>query len=416
VELAEMPSIYLDNKEMNFTVEPVIINGTTLVQFRPLFEAMGMDIHWDPNTRTVTGTKERFTLKLKIDDPIAVVNDKEYKLPVAPKIIDGSTMVPIRFVAESFGRSVYYVPGYGAAEIQINREMGTDILEALYVEEELQHTGETSEGKPHGKGTYTRKGAVWYEGDFEQGDMEGQGKLYLTTDLGELVYEGEFKNNIPNGKGKIIQGNYKYEGGIKNGLRHGIGKVYYKDKLEYEGDMWEDSLTGEGTIYQSDGTKYVGEVIMGAREGYARVYDKDGDLFYEGMYAGNHPAVSSLETKWIAFYLYTKYDKTQKAEEAFEIFKEALGDEAPAYMLAGSMFLEMDKPDQSIAYLDQGIALAPEDVEFHCMIALAYSRKGDDAKAEEHVKKAEELGLQEIDELREAMEKIKTVPLGEEME
>lgn len=408
--------IYLDDKEMNFEVEPVIVNGTTLVQFRPLFEAMGMDIKWDPDTRTVTGTKERFTLKLKIDDRNAVVNDKTYKLPVAPQIINGSTMVPIRFVAESFGRSVYYAPTYGAAEIKINRQMGTDILEALYVEEALQYNGETAEGKPHGKGTYTRNGVLWYEGDFEQGDMEGQGKLALTTDLGELVYEGEFKNNLPNGKGIITEGNYKYEGDLKNGLRHGTGKIYYKGELEYEGDMWEDTLTGVGTIYESDDTKYVGDVIMGVREGYARVYDQDGDLYYEGMYAGNRPAVDRVEAKWIAFYLYTVNGKTQKAEDAFEAFKTAAGDEALAYKFAGSMFLEMDMPDQSIAYLNQGIAIAPDDADFHCLIALAYSRKGDDAKAEEHVKKAEELGFQEVDELREAMELMKTIPLVEEIE
>lgn len=402
--------IYMDHKEVEFEVEPVIVNGTTLVQFRPLFEAMGMDIEWDPDTRTVTGTKERYTLKLQIDNQIASVNGKDYELPVSPKIIKGSTMVPIRFVAESFGRSVYYKPGYGAAEIQINREMGTDIYEALYVAEELQYTGESKDGKPHGKGTYTLKGELWYEGEFYQGDMEGKGKLYLTTTLGDQVYEGEFEDNLPNGKGIITEGNYRYEGDMKNGLRHGTGRVYYKDKLEYEGDMWENTLTGEGTIYQSDGTKYVGDVIMGAREGYARVYDQDGDLFYEGMYAGNHPAVSPLEQKWIAFYLYTEHNKTQKAAEAFEAFKKAAGDESLAYKIAGSAFLELDQTEQSVAYLNKGIALAPDDAELHALIALAYSRIGDDAKAEEHAENAEKLGFEEMDELREAMEEIKTNP------
>ncbi len=100
--------VFVDTTEIKFQVQPLVVEGTTLVQFRPLFEAMGMEVKWDQTSRVVTGSKEGLTIALRIDDPHAVVNGKQVQLSQSAQIANGSTMVPLRFIGESTGAIVYW--------------------------------------------------------------------------------------------------------------------------------------------------------------------------------------------------------------------------------------------------------------------------------------------------------------------
>lgn len=85
---------------------PIISNGRTLVPIRAIIEAFNGQVFWDELTQTVTLKMENNTLKLQIDRTKAFLNDREYTLDVAPQIINGRTMLPIRFIAESFNLGV----------------------------------------------------------------------------------------------------------------------------------------------------------------------------------------------------------------------------------------------------------------------------------------------------------------------
>ncbi|MCF2945365.1 copper amine oxidase N-terminal domain-containing protein [Paenibacillus tarimensis] len=101
-------SVFVDFRQVPFDVEPVNVKGTTLVQFRPLFEAMGMDVSWDSSERLVTGTQAGLTIDLTINEQTAQVNGRAVKLDQPARIIDGSTMVPLRFIGEATGAVVYW--------------------------------------------------------------------------------------------------------------------------------------------------------------------------------------------------------------------------------------------------------------------------------------------------------------------
>ncbi|UUZ91158.1 hypothetical protein LJK87_36390 [Paenibacillus sp. P25] len=395
----------IDNKEVHFDVPPVIKNGTTLVQLRPAFEAMGLTLKWTPESKTIEGSKGKFGVKLKIGSSEAQINDQPAtELEVAPEIMDGSTMVPLRFIAEATGRSVYWVPDHNKNVIEINRSIASDIYDIVF-SDDLKYEGEQQDGKPNGKGKYTYKGQLWYEGDFVQGSMQGQGKLYNNA---KLIYEGQFSSNLPNGTGKSLNHGI-YEGGIKNGLRHGKGKLSdSKGRLEYEGDFYEDTLTGKGTIYETNHTKYVGDVIMGIREGYAQVYDEDGDLMYEGRYAGNHPAMDSSSQKALAVYLYAKQGKDDKAKKAFETLLNNTEDKAMAYKYLGFTYIKLNKPAEAVDALNMGLSISPNDADFYAFLAMAYTQQGDDAKTQEILEKAKSMGYKNIDQLKEQLSKLKS--------
>lgn len=98
--------IQINGQNKVFDVMPQIVDGRTLVPMRGIFEEFGADIHWDEKTRTVKATVGDITVTLIVNYPRGDVNGKDVNLDVPPKIIDGRTMVPVRFIAEALGCKV----------------------------------------------------------------------------------------------------------------------------------------------------------------------------------------------------------------------------------------------------------------------------------------------------------------------
>ncbi|KRF04828.1 copper amine oxidase [Paenibacillus sp. Soil766] len=100
------PTVYLDGLQLSFQTSPVIEEGFSLVPMRALFEAEGATITWNENTRTVTALKEGTTVSYHIGDKFAYLNKDRLELPIPGKIIEGFTMMPLRFISESLGNLV----------------------------------------------------------------------------------------------------------------------------------------------------------------------------------------------------------------------------------------------------------------------------------------------------------------------
>lgn len=91
---------------LSFAVQPTVINGTTLVPLRGIFEELGLNVGWDKKTNTIIGTKDSLEIRLTIGNKQAYKNDKGILLNVPATAISGSTLVPVRFIAESLGAKV----------------------------------------------------------------------------------------------------------------------------------------------------------------------------------------------------------------------------------------------------------------------------------------------------------------------
>ncbi len=89
------------NIDENGTV-PVVDNDRTLVPIRAIIEAMGGDVKWDGEQNTALLTLGDDIITLTIGSETAFFNEEKHTLDVAPKIINDRTMLPIRFIAESF--------------------------------------------------------------------------------------------------------------------------------------------------------------------------------------------------------------------------------------------------------------------------------------------------------------------------
>lgn len=104
---AEKPvTVTLDNKILEFDVQPQIINDRTMVPLRAIFEALGATVLWDDPTKTVTATKPGYTVVATINNPVMEVNGVKKTMDIAPMLVDSRTLVPARFVAEAFDCNV----------------------------------------------------------------------------------------------------------------------------------------------------------------------------------------------------------------------------------------------------------------------------------------------------------------------
>ncbi len=93
--------VLFNNKYLSFDVPPFIENSRTMVPLRAIFEALGAEVKWDGDTKTVTAKKNGTEIKLVIDGA-AYKNGELMELDTPAKIINNRTVVPLRFVAESF--------------------------------------------------------------------------------------------------------------------------------------------------------------------------------------------------------------------------------------------------------------------------------------------------------------------------
>ncbi|CAI6083447.1 TraB/GumN family protein [Cohnella sp. JJ-181] len=104
---AKPVSVWMDGAAVQFKQgNPLVENGTTLVPMRPLLEKLGVGLQWDGKSQTVLGTKSGLSFTLQAGNRTAVVNGAVETLDVPPRVIRGTTYVPLRFVAEAIGYKV----------------------------------------------------------------------------------------------------------------------------------------------------------------------------------------------------------------------------------------------------------------------------------------------------------------------
>lgn len=92
----------------SFDQMPVLLNERVIVPMRGMFEMLGANVSWDPLHSEVSGELDGVTVKLKVGYYDAYVNGTHYKLDVPSQIVNGRTLIPVRFVAEAFGAEVIW--------------------------------------------------------------------------------------------------------------------------------------------------------------------------------------------------------------------------------------------------------------------------------------------------------------------
>lgn len=127
-------AVLIDGNKLEFDVPPQILNDRTMVPMRKIFESLGAVVTWDESSRTATGKKDGVIVNVSIDSKTLFKNGEPKVLDVAPALIDGRTLVPVRAIAESFDCKVDWIAETRTVEITTD-EPGTTTKTVLTASE-----------------------------------------------------------------------------------------------------------------------------------------------------------------------------------------------------------------------------------------------------------------------------------------
>lgn len=99
----------VDGAKTSLEMPPRLVGETTLVPLRFVSEQLGAEVTWVAGEITLQHGSQ--IIVLQDDKSVAVVNGDARPLEQPPLVEEGTTFVPLRFIAENFGANVQYSEG-----------------------------------------------------------------------------------------------------------------------------------------------------------------------------------------------------------------------------------------------------------------------------------------------------------------
>lgn len=96
--------------EKELEVAPFIRNATTFVPIRFIAESFGAKVTWNQAVKGISIEWMEKKIEMQIGSKKALLNGKEVRMEQAPVIVNGTTFVPLRFVAEALSADVEWIP------------------------------------------------------------------------------------------------------------------------------------------------------------------------------------------------------------------------------------------------------------------------------------------------------------------
>lgn len=100
--------VFYKGELIDFDVALIMENDRTLIPLRCLFEKMGAEVDWDAENEVAIVTKNEMVIEVKIDYYDAKVNNLYKSMEVPARLVEGRTMIPLRFLSEELGYTVIW--------------------------------------------------------------------------------------------------------------------------------------------------------------------------------------------------------------------------------------------------------------------------------------------------------------------
>ena len=89
---------------------PKVLEGRTLLPLRFVVdEILGAYVDWNGTDKIATVIKDDITVQVQLGNTTAYVNGMQITLDVAPVAENGVTLLPVRFMSETFGITSDYI-------------------------------------------------------------------------------------------------------------------------------------------------------------------------------------------------------------------------------------------------------------------------------------------------------------------
>ncbi|MBQ7097047.1 MAG: right-handed parallel beta-helix repeat-containing protein [Clostridia bacterium] len=146
----EAVSVFLDNEQIQFDVEPIVVNDRTMVPMRAIFEKLGAEVTWDESTNTAIAYDYSKMYGVSITIGIPHMLDTfltPIPLDVPAMLHNNRTLVPLRAISEAFECRVEWddatstVNIYSKSFIDFSKETEQTTVKVGTVDELLSNIG-----------------------------------------------------------------------------------------------------------------------------------------------------------------------------------------------------------------------------------------------------------------------------------
>ena len=109
----DLVKVLIDGKYIKFVHKPIIVDYATLFPLYETLKALGVQndeshIIWNSADKSITVKKNDLVITFYIGSTKAMINGKESSISNAPVQYKSQIYIPIRFIAESFGKEVIW--------------------------------------------------------------------------------------------------------------------------------------------------------------------------------------------------------------------------------------------------------------------------------------------------------------------
>ncbi len=150
--------ILVNGSYIKTDAEPLMADDTVLVGARAVADALGCDsVSWEAKSKKATFVEGEKKIVVTIGKKTAEVDGEKIQMPVAAKLVNSRTFVPVRFIAENLGATVSWnqkkhtveilKKGHEVQEENLNSDYTADDVDWLAKIVHAEAQGEPMNGK-----------------------------------------------------------------------------------------------------------------------------------------------------------------------------------------------------------------------------------------------------------------------------
>ncbi len=98
----------LNGRAVQFDVSPRLVDGRLEAGFRSLFQSQGARVTWNQQAKVARSVSGTLTVEVPVGKQMAKVNGMLFDMGARASVIQGRTMIPVRFFASAVGAGLYW--------------------------------------------------------------------------------------------------------------------------------------------------------------------------------------------------------------------------------------------------------------------------------------------------------------------
>ena len=288
--------VLVNNRTLKTEFSPYIKQGRTFVPIREITENLGADVKWNNRDKSIKISLNGDVIDMKINSPNVRVNGKKISLDnaQAPQLAiyssprkETKTMVPLRFISETFGYDVDWNNDKVRAEISTNKTKS--IVEYDKKENSNKNNKNTKNNKSNNKNTKkvasktkTSDSKSIFDSNYFQSNVEKSETNKITKEIKggnkDKIFDQAELDKSDEKKNRVIKDKIEVNGKLKIVIDPGHGG---KDSgaVALDGETYEKTvnlLVAERLMDKLSANSEISPTITRTRDEYIKLLDRAG--------------------------------------------------------------------------------------------------------------------------------------------